>query len=194
MLSRQVISVQLVRKYHVPCQGVFIVFWGEQPETVLRRAEPLNSKYYYTKRYSQIQIRWSGASDVISRASGSPNFSAEENSFFTLLMCYTEKKVFRPMEHSLYWWTSSCRKRNILSSQQVCTKKFLGPHSERVLSRQDFPALTLNEEVLQSSGVMFLEIDFDIVQFVHRVGWTKFSAGILTLAFLEVSSTWILCT
>lgn len=171
---------------------MFIVFWGANLRPYCTELN-LKSKYYYTKKYSQIQVRLSGVSDVTSRASGSPNFSTEQNSFFTSLMCYAEK-VFRPMKHSLYWWTSSCRKWNILSSQQVCSKKFLGPHSERVLSRQCFEALTLSEEVLQSSGIMFLEIDFDTVKFVHRVGWTKFSAGILTLAFLEVSSTWILCT
>lgn len=129
---------------------------------------------------------------MTSRASGSPNFSPEQNSFFTSSMCYAEK-VFRLVKHSLYWWTSSCRKLNILSSQQVCTKNFVGPHSVRVLYRQYFAALTLSEEVLQSSGIMFPEIDFDIVKFVHTVGWTKFSPGILTLAFLEVSSAWILC-
>lgn len=53
----------------------------------------LNLKYFYTKRYSQIQIRLSGVSDVICRASGSPNFSAEENSFFTSSMCYAEKGI-----------------------------------------------------------------------------------------------------
>lgn len=193
VLAREVISVHLVRKYHyVPCHSVFIVFWGTNLRPYCTELN-LNSMYYYIKRYSPIQIRLSSVSDVTSRASGSPSYSAEQNSFFTSSMCYAEK-VFRPVKHSLYWWTSSCRKLNILSSQEVCTKKFLGPHTERVLSRQDFLALALNEEVLQSSGIMFLEIDFDIVKFVHRVGWTKFSTGILILALLDISSAWILCT
>lgn len=93
VLARQVISVQLVRKYlYVPRQGVFNVFWGGGVNLRPYSTElNLNLKYFYTKRYSQIRL--SGVSDVISRASGSPNFSAEENSFFTSSMCYAEKSI-----------------------------------------------------------------------------------------------------
>lgn len=61
-----------------------------------------------------------------------------------------------------------CRKWNILSSQEVCTKKFLGPHTEEMLFRQYFPALALNEVVLQRSELLFLEINCDVAKFMRK--------------------------
>lgn len=195
VLARQVISIQLVRKYHYgPCSPVFIVFWGADLRpycTELNRTSVaallwILEVLLYQKVLSKIRLL--AVSDVTSRASGSANFSAEQNRIISLPHWGAIQKMYSDLWSTRYideYHRKPCRKWNILSSQEVCVKKLLGPHIEKVLFRQYFPALALNEVVLQSSEIMFFEIAFDVVKFVHKVGWMKFSTVILILSFLK---------
>lgn len=162
--------------------------------TILYRADPKLSAallwifkvLLYQKVFSKIRLL--SYSSVTSKPSRSLDFSAEQNRIVSLPRWCAMQKMYLGQWSTHYideHHRKPCRKWNNLSSQEVCTKKFLGPHTEKVLFRQYFPALALDEVALQSPEIIFLEIDFDIAKFVHRLGWLKFSTRILILSFLK---------